>query len=115
MTDPSNTSLLIDRSSTGTLLPHTYAKVVDDELRALPPGARGELLVSGYLVFQGYHNNPEKTKTTLVTDSRGRVWLRTGDIVTLSSSGACSVVGRAKDMIKRGKFNGIHHFQRHLY
>ncbi|XWW92244.1 hypothetical protein V2A60_000167 [Cordyceps javanica] len=105
MTDPSEISLLVDRSSTGTLLPHTLAKVVDDGLRALPPGARGELLVSGYLVFQGYHNNPEKTKEALVIDSQGRRWLRTGDIVTLSSAGACTVVGRAKDMIKRGGEN----------
>ncbi|CAI7598037.1 unnamed protein product [Penicillium pancosmium] len=105
MTTPAVTSLLDDRSSVGTLLPHTSAKVVDGDLKALPPGVRGELLVSGYLVFKGYYQNPEKTNEALVFDSQGRRWLRTGDIVTLSSSGACTVVGRLKDMIKKGGEN----------
>lgn len=103
MTNPVNTSLLDDRSSVGTLLPHTSAKTVDSELNTLPAGDRGELLVAGYLVFQGYYGSPEKTKEAIVVDSSGRRWLRTGDIVTLSESGACTVVGRSKDMIKRGE------------
>jgi mevalonyl-CoA ligase len=103
MTTPSETSLLDDRSSVGKLMPHTAAKIVDSELKDLPFNTRGELLVSGYLVFKGYYKNAEKTNEVLVRDSRGRQWLRTGDMATLDALGACMVVGRLKDLIKRGK------------
>lgn len=103
MTDPSKVSLLDDRSSVGTPLAHTAAKVVDENLKDVPFGTRGELLVSGYLVFSGYYNNPAKTNETIVQDADGQSWLRTGDIVTLSPDGACVVVGRSKDMIKKGR------------
>lgn len=103
MTDPSKTSLLEDRRFVGTPLPHTFAKVVDGDLKNVPPGTRGELLVSGYLVFNGYYKNLLKTEEAIVKDGKGRLWLRTGDIVTLNGSGACMVVGRAKDMIKKGE------------
>ncbi|KAH8799094.1 putative amp dependent CoA ligase [Xylogone sp. PMI_703] len=105
MTTPSEMSLLNDRSTVGKLMPHTSAKVVDENLRALPPGARGELLVSGYLLFSGYYKNPKKSEEAVVVDSHGRQWLRTGDIVTLSTSGACTVIGRIKDLIKKGGEN----------
>jgi acyl-CoA synthetase (AMP-forming)/AMP-acid ligase II len=105
MTTPSNVSLLDNHSSVGTLLPHTSAKVVDSDLNNLPPGVCGELLVSGYLVFQGYYSNPEKTEEAVMRDYQGRQWLRTGDLVTLSAAGECTVIGRVKDMIKRGKSN----------
>ncbi|CAJ2510890.1 Uu.00g065150.m01.CDS01 [Anthostomella pinea] len=107
MTTPSRVSLLDDRSSVGTLLPHTSAKVVDEDMNTLPPDTRGELLVSGYLVFKGYYSNAEKTKEALVTDGQGRKWLRTGDLATWSPSGACTVVGRSKDMIKKELHPGI--------
>ncbi|KAK9770545.1 putative Amp dependent CoA ligase [Seiridium cardinale] len=105
MTSPTQVSLLEERSSVGTLLPHTSAKVVDSDLLALPPGSRGELLVAGDLVFKGYYRDPEKTGNAVAIDTQGRRWLRTGDIVELSSSGSCTVVGRTKDMIKRGGEN----------
>ncbi|OKL56547.1 hypothetical protein UA08_08046 [Talaromyces atroroseus] len=105
MTDPSETSLLSDHISVGTVMPHTAAKVVDSELRDLPPGSSGELLISGYLVFKEYFKNPEKTAESFHKDSEGRVWLRTGDLVTLSTTGRCTVIGRVKDMIKRGGEN----------
>lgn len=103
MTDPSKVCLLEDRSSVGTPLPHTSAKVVDSDLNTVPPGTRGELLVSGYLMFSGYYKNSVKTDQAFIKDAHGRRWLRTGDIVTLTDSGTCMVVGRAKDMIKKGE------------
>lgn len=103
MTDPSKVSLLEDRSSVGTPLPHAAARVVDENMKTLPPGTRGELLVTGYLVFSGYHQNALKTNEAIVQDAKGQSWLRTGDIVTLDPNGACTVVGRSKDMIKKGE------------
>ena len=105
LTIPSEFSLLDDHSSVGTVIPHTSAKVVDSDLKTLPPGSSGELLVSGYSVFQGYYKNPDKSAEALVRDSEGRQWLRTGDLVIISTAGRCTIIGRVKDMIKRGKSN----------
>ncbi|KUI58618.1 Putative acyl-CoA synthetase YngI [Cytospora mali] len=105
LTTPSEVSLLDDHSSVGTLMPHTSAKVVNDSLDALPLGSPGELLLSGYLVFQKYYKNPEKTSEALVEDIQGREWLRTGDLVTMDASGRCTIIGRVKDLIKRGGEN----------
>jgi mevalonyl-CoA ligase len=104
MTDPSKDSLLKDATSVGAAMPQTFIKVVDDNLKTLPSGSPGELLVSGYLVFKGYYRNPEKTAEALVTDGQGRKWLRTGDLVTIDGADRCTIIGRVKDMIKRGEF-----------
>lgn len=103
LTVPSDVSLLDDHSSVGTLMPHTSAKVVNEALDALPLGSSGELLLSGYLVFQEYYKNPEKTSEAIVKDVQGTQWLRTGDLVKMDASGRCTIIGRVKDLIKRGK------------
>ena len=107
LTIPPNASLLDDHTSVGSVMPHTAARVVDGDLNTLPPETSGELLVSGYLVFQGYYKNPEKTEEALVKDSWGRQWLRTGDLGIISTTGRCTIIGRVKDMIKRGKSNSL--------
>ncbi|KAK4201975.1 putative acyl-CoA synthetase family [Triangularia verruculosa] len=105
LTDPSRVSLLDDHISVGTLLPHSYARVVDSKLNVLPAGVPGELLISGYLVFKGYYKNLAKTDQALVRDAQGRAWLRTGDLVSINAAGRCTIRGRVKDMIKRGGEN----------
>ncbi|KAF2823437.1 putative amp dependent CoA ligase [Ophiobolus disseminans] len=105
MTDPSQDSLLDDHVSVGTLLPHSFAKVVDDDLKTLNSGVAGELLLAGYLNFKGYYKTQSKTNEALFTDLDGRQWLRTGDLVTINAAGRCIVTGRVKDMIKRGGEN----------
>ncbi|KAL4789630.1 hypothetical protein BDV19DRAFT_394887 [Aspergillus venezuelensis] len=105
LTDPSEVSLVKEHTSVGKVMPLTASKVVDESLNTLQPGTAGELLVSGYLVFQGYYKNPAKTAEALVKDSEGRVWLRTGDLVTIDEAGRCTITGRVKDMIKRGGEN----------
>lgn len=103
LTNPSEISLLDNHTSVGTLLPHLSAKVVDDTLQCQPPGSPGELLVSGDSVFQRYYENATKTDETLIQDSERRIWLRTGDLVRIDDDGQCTILGRVKDMIKRGK------------
>ncbi|KKK13972.1 hypothetical protein ARAM_000223 [Aspergillus rambellii] len=99
------TSLLSNWTTVGKPLPHTSVKVIDEYGHVLPPGSPGELCVSGYLVHQGYYKAPEKSAEVVRVDENGTTWLYTGDIVSLSPDGTCTVLGRVKDMIKKGGEN----------
>lgn len=94
------------RRRTGTVgvpFPSTEIRVVDPDDptvdRAL--GERGELLVRGPQVFQGYWDQPDETARTLLAGG----WLRTGDIVTADADGFVTVVDRLKELIITGGFN----------
>lgn len=88
----------------GRVLPHTMAKIVDKNGRILPCGMRGEIAVAGYLVQRGYYKNPAKTAEALIPDENGTVWMHTGDEGFLDQEGYCTITGRIKDIIIRGKF-----------
>jgi fatty-acyl-CoA synthase len=66
-----------------------------------PPGRRGEIVIRGYNLFEGYYKDPEHTAATM--DANG--WFRTGDIGALSAEGRISYLGRLKDMLKVGGEN----------
>jgi len=86
----------------GQPLPHVTAKVVDVDNRIVPRGVRGELCVSGYLLQQGYFQNPEKTAEAMIRDDDGMVWMHTGDEAVIDEHGYCRITGRIKDTIIRG-------------
>jgi fatty-acyl-CoA synthase len=67
----------------------------------LPRGERGEVLVRGYAVLEGYHKDPEKTAQALDRDG----WFHTGDIGSLDEHGTIMFHGRYKDMLKVGGEN----------
>lgn len=90
--------------TTGKVMPHVTAKVVDSNDRIVPCGQRGELLIAGYNSFLGYWQNPQETAKVLQKDADGRLWLRTGDEVTIDREGYCRVTGRIKDIIIRGRY-----------
>ncbi len=71
---------------------------LDEEL--LPPGARGEVVIAGPTVMQGYLNRPEETAAT-IRDG----WLHTGDVGVLDEDGYLTIVDRIKDLIIRGGEN----------
>lgn len=96
-------SLLSNWTTVGKPLPHTSIKVIDTDGTVLPPGSSGELCVSGYLVHKGYYKAPEKSAEVVRIDENGTAWLHTGDIVSLAPDGTCTVLGRVKDMIKKGE------------
>jgi long-chain acyl-CoA synthetase len=75
-------------------------KVVDETGAALPAGERGELLVRGASIFQGYWNRPEVNAEVFV-DS----WFRTGDVAIIDDEGFLFIVDRIKDLIIRGGEN----------
>lgn len=87
----------------GVPFPSTEIRVVDPESPDddLPLGERGELLLRGPQVFQGYWRRPEDTASALLADG----WLRTGDIVTVSPDGFVTIVDRLKELIITGGFN----------
>ena len=62
---------------------------------------RGEVLVRGYNLFDGYYKDPEKTAEAL--DEQG--WYHTGDIGSLDEQGHLMFHGRLKDMLKVGGEN----------
>ena len=62
----------------GLPIPGTECRVVDPDnpTQDVPAGERGELIVRGPQVFQGYYGKPEETEAVMVDG-----WFRTGDIV----------------------------------
>lgn len=87
----------------GKVMPHTMAKVVDSHGRLLPRGQPGELCTSGYALQKGYWRNEEKTKEVMKRDENGVLWMHTGDECIIDEHDYCSIAGRIKDMIIRGK------------
>ena len=83
--------------------PSTDIRVVDpdDPTTDRGFGEEGELLIRGPQVFSGYWNRPEETADVLLGDG----WLRTGDIVRVSSDGFVTIVDRVKELIITGGFN----------
>ena len=83
--------------SVGALIPNTEARLVDPETgEDVAEDEAGELWVRGPQVMEGYLNNPEATRETLVQDG----WLRTGDIARIDPEGFTYIVDRLKELIK---------------
>ncbi len=62
---------------------------------------QGEICARGYMVMDGYNDNPKATAETIDKDG----WLRTGDLGTMDSRGYLKITGRVKEMIIRGGEN----------
>lgn len=67
----------------------------------LPTGERGEILVRGYNLFDGYYRDPALTAQVLDADG----WFHGGDIGSLDQYGHLMFHGRFKDMLKVGGEN----------
>jgi long-chain acyl-CoA synthetase len=87
--------------SMGLPLPSTLAKVMDAETgtQELPPGAEGELVVSGPQVMEEYWQNPDETAMVLRDG-----WLYTGDLARMDEDGYFYIVERKKDLIIAGGY-----------
>lgn len=94
-------------TTVGRVLPHLHAKIIDRDGKIVPVGARGELCMAGYSLQKGYWNNPEKTGEVMVRDESGVLWLHTGDEAVFDEDGYCTITGRFKDIIIRGKDRNI--------
>eukprot|EP00752_Nemacystus_decipiens_P017389 g15584.t1 len=75
-------------------------KVVDEQGNERPQGERGELLIRGASVINGYWRRPEANEECF-TDG----WLHTGDVAYFDEDGYLFIVDRIKDLIIRGGEN----------
>ncbi|HVH63603.1 MAG TPA: acyl--CoA ligase [Candidatus Dormibacteraeota bacterium] len=71
--------------------------IMDDHGALLRPGDRGEVVIRGSSVIDGYEANPEANAKSFTNG-----WFRTGDQGTLDQDGYLSLIGRLKEMINRG-------------
>jgi fatty-acyl-CoA synthase len=76
------------------------ARIVDDDMKDVPPGEVGEIVYRGPSVMAGYWQNPEATAEAF----RGG-WFHSGDLVRADEEGFLYVVDRKKDMIITGGEN----------
>ncbi|HYM10800.1 MAG TPA: AMP-binding protein [Bryobacterales bacterium] len=89
-------------STVGCALPNTEVKIAaPGSGETAPAGEQGELCTRGYLVMNGYDQEPEATRRAV--DETG--WLHTGDLATMQPNGYYRITGRAKEMIIRGGEN----------
>jgi acyl-CoA synthetase (AMP-forming)/AMP-acid ligase II len=86
----------------GTPLPGLEVRIADPATgRDVATGERGEILVRGYCLFDGYYKDPVKTAEALDTEG----FFHTGDIGSLDAQGQIMFHGRIKDMLKVGGEN----------
>ncbi|MER7003689.1 amino acid adenylation domain-containing protein [Dactylosporangium sp. NPDC000555] len=83
----------------GVPLSGVRAAVVDADLRPVPPGAYGELLLGGAGLARGYLGRDDLTRDRFVT-WRGERFYRTGDRVRLRTDGRLGFAGRFDDQLK---------------
>ncbi len=92
-----------DRVPIGRPWPGVRTLVLDERLREVPAGERGELYVGGSLVAIGYANQPARTAERFIADPYGRPGgrlYRTGDIAGVDERGALHYHGRTDDQAK---------------
>jgi amino acid adenylation domain-containing protein len=88
-----------DRRKPGSVGRPTGAEIaiIDGEGRRLAAGERGEISLRGPTITRGYDNDVAATESAFRDG-----WFRTGDLGYLDRDGYLFIVGRIKDVIKRG-------------
>ncbi len=88
----------------GRAIPGQQVHLLDDDMRQVQAGERGEIFVGGDGVSRGYLNQPELTAQRFLPDpfnSRpgGRLY-RSGDLARLCQDGELEYLGRSDDQVK---------------
>jgi acyl-CoA synthetase (AMP-forming)/AMP-acid ligase II len=71
--------------------------IMDAKGNLMATGERGEVVIQGPNVVDGYENNPEANAASFTNG-----WFRTGDQGILDSEGYLTLTGRIKELINRG-------------
>ncbi len=93
-------------SSVGQPLLGTEAIIVDEDMKEVPKGEVGELLYHCKQFMDGYLGDKEATKNTFV-EIDGKVWLRTGDYMSMDQDGYLFFRDRKKRLIKISGMNAF--------
>jgi HIP---CoA ligase len=87
--------------TSGRAIPGVEVRVVGSDGHEVARGEPGEVIVRGYNVMRGYHDDPEETAAVIDADG----WLRTGDVGVMNERGYLRITDRIKDMFIVGGFN----------
>lgn len=82
-------------ASVGKPAPHCRITIVDENGGELSAGEVGEIVISGWVVMDGYYKDPAATAAV-----KRDGWLYTGDLGRFDEEGFLYIVGRKKEMIK---------------
>ena len=63
------------------------------------PRPRGEIVIGGDSVAQGYFKNDKKTEEDFYNEG-GKRWFRSGDIGEMFEDGTVRIIDRKKDLVK---------------
>ncbi|MBB4704579.1 class I adenylate-forming enzyme family protein [Sphaerisporangium siamense] len=100
ITAPIDDERSVGQGYIGLPAPNCEARIVDPSGRDAAPGEPGELLVRGPTLMTGYWRRPEATAAALKDG-----WFHTGDLCVREENGWFRLVGRLKDMVRRGGEN----------
>ncbi len=84
-------------ASVGRPVLNVQTRVVDPDMRDVPPGEHGEIVHRSPQLMLGYWNKPEETAQVFEGG-----WFHSGDIGTFDAEGYLYVVDRMKDVINTG-------------
>ncbi len=96
--DPGST--LSKLGSVGRPCQYLELDIWDEQGESVAPGERGEVVLRGPKVFQGYWRDPDATSAAFAGG-----WFHTGDIGVTDDDGYLYIVDRLKDMIVSGGEN----------
>lgn len=85
----------------GQPIPGVEVRAHDDDGKALPSDAIGELWIRGPIVMQGYYRQETESRAVLTPEG----WYRTGDMGLVDADGFIRITGRKKEMIIVGGEN----------
>lgn len=99
---PFDDAAAVGSGSLGRPVPTKQVRVVDpaDPAVEVADGEPGELVMAGSPMMGGYWNRPDATANVLRDG-----WLHTGDLAVRRPDGGFQLVGRIKDMVRRGGEN----------
>jgi len=87
-------------AAAGRTMALSRIRLVDDEMRDVPVGDVGEIVVQGDQVMLGYWRRPEANEEAFAGG-----WFHTGDLGRADEEGFTAIVDRKKDMIVTGGEN----------
>jgi fatty-acyl-CoA synthase len=84
-------------ASVGRPIPTVETRVVDADMRDVPPGERGEIVHRSPQLLVGYWGMETETEAAFAEG-----WFHSGDVGTMDAEGYITVVDRTRDVINTG-------------